>query len=314
MMGAVMASAGPRRRLGPAALAMLLVAVNFPDADILLSLAGQDAYVFHHRGISHSLPGTFLSSLFLAYVFQRLAPSIKFLPYFLLAWVGQLSNVALDLTNAWGTMLLWPFQGGWRHLGWTAIMDPWIWGILATGLVLSMLRPRSAVWTSWTTLVVLAGYCILCGAGSMLAKRHFGDALGRIRVRPVRVEGFPQLFEPMTWNVVGFLPDRYYLAKIHALDGLKGRVRMFMRQNLPENLKGPFSAEYERWATAPMARPYADADSWALLDLRFYGRPEGMPFVAKLYRDTTGLTAHSWLPWRISQPVAEQEYEITAGR
>jgi len=309
-----MAAAGPRRRLGPAATAMLLVAVNFPDADVLLSLAGQDAYVFNHRGFSHSLPGTFLSSLFLAYVFRKMAPSIGFWSYFLLAWVGQISNVLLDLTNAWGTMPLWPFQRQWLHLGWTAIMDPWIWGILTAGLVLSLLRPRSAAWTSWAAIFALAGYCLLCGAGSRMAKRHFGDVMTRIRVRPDRVEGFPQLFRPMTWMIAGYLPDRYYIAEVHALDGLKGRVKMFMRSGLPEGLKGPFTADYERWATAPLARPYAEADSWALLDLRFYGRPEGMPFVVKMYRDPAGRTVHSWLPWRVRPPVAEQEYEITGGR
>ncbi len=290
---------------------LLIVSANFPDIDILLNLISRDAYVFLHRGFTHSLHGVILQALLLAWLARFVFPVKSFGLLFGLALLGQASHVLMDLANAWGTMIFWPFSGSRYALGWVAIIDPWMWGLLAAGLVAGMGTKVWSVTINRVTLGLLAGYYLFCGANQVTAKAYFRKALAQLQIRVERVEAFPQFQNPFRWNVIGWAPDRYYQGYVHALDGLQGRVRIFFMRQIPPSLESPFVKEYRRWAGAPLLRHLANDPEGApaLCDLRFLGREEGLPFVVRLSREGAGQPRHRWVGRR-APPAANQEFEL----
>ena len=288
------------------------MAANFPDIDVLLGLADRDAYVFQHRGLTHSLAGLIVFSLLMAWFFRLVSPVKRFGVLFGLSLLGQASNTVMDLVNAWGTMVLWPFSRRWFALSWVGIADPFVWAILAGGLALGALRGESRAWINRAALALVAVYCFACGAAKEMGIAHFREALARVRTDPQRIESYPQLFAPLRWNVIGFLPDRYYQGYVHSLGGLEGRLCVFLGSPVPPAVASGFAESFERWAAAPLVRPFAGgkAGEVAICDLRFLGRREGMPFVVKLYLNTAGKPDRQWLGWQIAPPAADQEFEL----
>lgn len=293
---------------------LLVTAANLPDIDIILGLISRDAYVFLHRGITHSVHGVMVEAFLLAWVFRLVSPVKHFAPLVGLALLGLASHVLMDLATSWGTMIFSPLSErryAWR---WVAIVDPWVWGLPALGLVAGLCFKAWSVRVNRIMLGVLAGYYLLCSGSQGLAESHFQQILNRLRISVERIEAFPQFQNPFRWNVIGWTSDRYYQGYVHALDGLQGRLRVYFRAGVPVARQGPFVKAYQHWAAAPLVRPLISnrQGALALCDLRFMGRIEGLPFVVELGRDESGQAFHRWLDRaeNIQPPGADQEFEL----
>ncbi|HEX7519127.1 MAG TPA: metal-dependent hydrolase [Candidatus Deferrimicrobium sp.] len=92
------------------ATAIVVLGSVLPDADNAASLLGSEVYLRIHRGLSHSLLGISISSLFVALLFARFGKWKDAKRLFLLALIGQVSHVVLDLLNAYGTQVFQPFS------------------------------------------------------------------------------------------------------------------------------------------------------------------------------------------------------------
>lgn len=133
---AVMFSRAGLNRLSPRATALLAVAVNAPDLDILSAVAGPASYLHHHRGPTHSILGVPLLALLIAALAMLVArKSFSWGRAFVLALIGVASNPLLDCANSYGVRLLWPFSERWFNADFVYIFDVWIWVLLALGLV-----------------------------------------------------------------------------------------------------------------------------------------------------------------------------------
>lgn len=268
--------------------------------------------VFGRRGITHSVLVMPFEVLLLGLAFRRWTAFRDPVPVFGLAALGVFLHTGMDLFNSWGVRLLAPFSEVRWGNGWIPIVDPWIWGILLTGLGLGFLRPGWSVRANRIALALLVPWAVFCGASHGLAVAHFREALGRVRVRPERIEAYAQPMTPLHWNVVGWTPDRFYQGDVHALAGLKGRLRVYFRNPVPDMLAGPFTRSYFLWAGAPIVRPLAaeQGGGYALVDLRFLNRARGIPFVVRIVPDTLGRPTHAWLGWHLGSPVPDQEFEL----
>jgi membrane-bound metal-dependent hydrolase YbcI (DUF457 family) len=312
LAAAALAEAGPRRRFGPAATFLVAVAATAPDLDVLAGLIDRDALVFGRRGVTHSLPVLAAIAAGLASLWGRWLPVVGFGRRFGLALAGTALHGLLDLLDATGFRPFAPFMDtAWRR-GWLPPFDPWLWAMLGTGLVAGWIMPAWGVASARTALVVAGLYTLLCGGYHALAKAHLKESLTRIGVRAERLEAYARVLSPLTWTTVGWLGDRYYVAEIHALRGLEGRVKTYLRHPVPDRLRGPFVARYERWAHAPLVRPLDDSQGGglAILDLRFLGRPDGLPYVARLGETAGGETRHAWLTRSLAPPIPDEEYEL----
>jgi inner membrane protein len=180
LVGGALARAG-LDRLSPLATPTMLVAANLPDVDCVSLFWGDLAYLEHHRGVTHGVPGLIVQAPLLAgavvlldrLILQKRRPSggaARFLPLLVVSIVGLLSHLALDFTNSYGVKPWLPFDRTWYYGDLVYIVDPWLWLALGGGLFLGAGR-SARVTAAWLALfaVLAAGVALAPGtAGGML--------------------------------------------------------------------------------------------------------------------------------------------------
>jgi inner membrane protein len=145
LAGATMARAGLDRRT-PLATATLMLAANAPDIDIAATFAGQNSALAWRRGWTHGPLALLLLPFVVArimiawdrWVRQRRTPDADPAParaLLLLATIGILSHPMLDWLNTYGIRLLMPFSDRWFRSDSVFIIDPFLWTVLAAGLL-----------------------------------------------------------------------------------------------------------------------------------------------------------------------------------
>jgi inner membrane protein len=275
--------AGERRaRRGAwAETALLVVAANFADVDLVLGLVSTEAYLLWHRGLTHSLAGLAVFPPALAALAHGLAPRLSFRRALLLCEIGFLSHVALDLPTSWGTLLLYPWSHDRLALDWVFIVDPFVWAILAGGILRGVRRGersrrRSAAWA----LAVAGLYVAAAGAIHGCAEGRARDVLDDAGHSGVTgVEVFPLPFSPLRWHGAAWTGD----SLVHVfLDGLPPRVERL--ESEPHGLSGdraraalftPAGQAFLWWARVPAARVLESSEGGAVVgfgDRRFYLR------------------------------------------
>jgi inner membrane protein len=197
LAGALMARAQPSRSKG-LLLACVLGAL-IPDIDIAMTFFGHEFYTFEHRGFTHSFLGLLPMSLLAAGVAQLFMKRRGHMTHFplllLMAFLGVLSHLYLDLCTSWGIMLLWPNKTRFA-LDQLFIVDPWYWGLFAIPLLLSFLRPQDHKLISRLGLVVIMAYHGLCVFDHRQALRIVEED----KPKAWRA-AFPQPLSPLRWSV-----------------------------------------------------------------------------------------------------------------
>jgi len=110
LVGLFLARAG-FRRVTPRGTAIMVLAANAPDFDVVSWLGGSAAYIHWHRNITHSLiamPVMALLAVALVRLFGR--RQVRWLNGWWIALIGVASHLILDLTNVYGVRLLLPFS------------------------------------------------------------------------------------------------------------------------------------------------------------------------------------------------------------
>ena len=201
LSGALLARASAHRRTAlPLRLRVAAGcgAALFPDIDVALRLVDTLTYLNLHQGITHSLVmlpvWTFLlSALFAVFTNRRTAD------FFAPVALGLSIHVAGDLITAYGLQLFTPLSQQHFSLSWAFVIDPVITLILATGALLSWLRPdqRSA---AIGALVLVACYL------GFLSQQH-REALSIAQVRAAthdlsQASAWPQPLSPYHWKLV----------------------------------------------------------------------------------------------------------------
>jgi inner membrane protein len=179
------------------AIATAVVALGsvLPDADHAASLLGSASYLRIHRGLSHSLFGISVSSLVVALLFARFGRWKDAKRLFLLALVGQVSHVVLDLLNAFGTQVLQPFSDARLSLDLLFVVDLVFTGIVVAGIVLSRGGRAGRARVAVASLAVYVGIAALLHGRAVDLVR---DAAVRSGVRVVAASALPQLsFVPL---------------------------------------------------------------------------------------------------------------------
>ena len=172
LFGAALAEAG-LRRIARGATAALLVGANLPDVDGLAYFWGPDAGLYARRGWSHGLLAMVLLPLLLTaalLAWQRWrgrravgaapdAPPARPGALLAVACLAVWSHPLLDWLNTYGVRLLMPFDGRWFYGDTLFIVDPWVWLLLAAGVVRARSGPKLAK-TAWLLLALAASALI----------------------------------------------------------------------------------------------------------------------------------------------------------
>lgn len=191
LTGWLMSRAIPSDRGKREATAAVIVGSLLPDADNVTSLLGSEVYLRLHRGVSHGFAGIAVTSLLIALLFYRFGKWKDLKKLYLLVLLGQLSHVALDLLNSYGTQIFQPFSDARVSFDLLFVVDLLFTGIVVAGLLLS--RRRSA-----PAQAAIVGLCVYVGFATFL---HFRaeDAVRRAAesqgVPVVSASALPRLAE-----------------------------------------------------------------------------------------------------------------------
>jgi len=179
-----------------ATIAVVLGSV-LPDADNVASLLGSEFYLRLHRGVSHSFAGIAVTSLVVALLLYRFGKWKELKILYLLVLLGQISHIALDLLNSYGTQVFQPFSDARVSFDLLFIVDLAFTGIIVLGILLSRYRPSRAR----AALVVLASYVCFAAFLHLRAEDAVREAAVRNGIPVVSAWALPRLPE------VHSLPD-----------------------------------------------------------------------------------------------------------
>lgn len=191
------------------------VAAAFPDVDVALSWLSPLAYLYYHRGVTHSIVMLPVWSLLLAWLCARLwrgGPPWR--AYFgVFAWCIAI-HIAGDLITSFGTMIFAPFSDARYALSTTFIIDPWLTGLLFAALVIAGIW-RNARAPALAGLALVAGYVL---AQYALQQRaiEFGAAYARAQgIENARVTAQPRPASPFNWIVFISGNEQYHYSLVN---------------------------------------------------------------------------------------------------
>jgi inner membrane protein len=298
LVGLFLARAG-FRRVTAYGTAVMVVAANAPDIDVISWFWGRPAWLHWHRNITHSLVGVpfmaLLSVALVALVCRR--QKVRWGPAFLIALAGVASHLLLDLTNVYGVRLLLPFSGHWTHWDTTPVVDYIIWAILLLGVIAPALsrlvgseigetvRGKGGAGWAVTALLLLSVYDY---TRSVLHRRatNIMDSHIYNRLAPRRVGAFPTA-NPLVWRGMAELSNAYVevpvdlLANFHPADAVtyykppRTPAMQAAMATYPFQMLLEF-VQYPIWATQPATE---GGTRVSLIDLRF-GTPTQAGFAA----------------------------------
>lgn len=258
---------------GPGALApwqavtVGFVAAAFPDIDALAQLAGDMAYLRHHRGITHSVLAAPLWALAVAWLMSAAFASTRrraggWKPLFPVALAAIWLHIAGDWITQFGTMLLQPLSDTRFGLGAVFIIDLMLTGLLVAGLALAALSPRRR-WPAALGLAAAMAWVAVAWVGKQEAEavgEQHARALGVAGQPATRIETMPRPASPFNWTVTVFDGERYHVAHVNT------RRAEPLRATPDDNFVRRFSAPYQpvakaHWEQVPMFGG-ADAPAW----------------------------------------------------
>lgn len=288
-------------RLTPYAAAILMLAANAPDIDIVSAAGGSLTYLNYHRYLTHSvfmLPLMALLPVLLVRLIAR--RPLRWGGAYLISAIGVASHLALDSTNVYGVRLLLPISPRWFHLDITSVIDIWIWamillalaGPLISRLVSSEIGAKTkGVAARRFAVAALAFLVFYNGGHAVLHARALAMLDARVYQgsTPIRVAAFPDPVDP--WRFRGLAETREFFS-VHEMnlrgDFDPGAGRIFYKPE-PSPLLDPAGktpvfrdflrfSQYPFWRVQPAAEPEGDAVV-EVMDLRF-GTPLSPAFVA----------------------------------
>ena len=288
----------------PRGTAILVLAANAPDLDIVSWLGGSLTYIHWHRNITHSLLAMPLLALLVVVIVRLLGREpLRWWGAWWIALLGVASHLVLDLTNVYGVRLLLPFTGRWFHWDVAPIIDFVIWAILLLGVAAPALArlvgseigekrqgPGNAAgnagWAA-TALFLLTvfdyGRSVLHDRAVAIVDTHRYNGL-----TPRRSGAFPTM-NPLVWTGTAELSNAYVQGPVDLRTTFHvGDLEAFFKAERTSAVDAALRAEafqrflefvqYPLWTSEPGVDS-AGNTRVRLLDLRF-GNPRRIGFAA----------------------------------
>jgi inner membrane protein len=296
-------------RWSPRATAIVIVAANIPDIDVVSAAAGPLNYLAYHRHLTHSLllmPVMALAAVAVVRLAGR--KPVQWTGAFFAALIAVASHLALDWTNVYGIRLLLPFSGRWLRADITSVVDLWIWAVLALGIaapfVARLVGSEIASGPSreqhhgrgfaWFALLAVLLYDCARGALHARAVASLGSRLYD-GVVPLQVAALPDPLNPLRWRGIVETPGAYVIQDLSlATTPENGRSATYHKPDPEPAIDAarlcPVFQQFLRFSQYPLWRvtPYPAVEDGKLVevfDLRF-GTPMAPGFVAHAVLDS----------------------------
>ena len=187
---------------------MLLLGANAPDIDAVTMLIERDLSLGFRRGWTHGILALIVLPILLTAlivladrVIAKLRgrkPTAQSKPLFALAFIAVLTHPVLDWLNTYGMRFLMPFDGTWFYGDALFVVDPWVWLLTATTVVLGHTSTRLNV-VAWVILG-LATTSLITGFDGAPAATRFAWCIGIVGIVWLRTAGHWQLHLPRLAN------------------------------------------------------------------------------------------------------------------
>ena len=241
-IGLFLSRIGPGK-WSPRATAILLVAANIPDADVISAAGGSLNYLHYHRHLTHSLllaPAMALAAVALVRLVGR--KPVAWMGAFCAALLGVASHLALDWTNVYGVRLLLPFSDRWLRADTTGVVDLWIWAIAAVGIAAPFLSRLVGSEISsgaarnrhhgrgfaWFALLTILAYDTGRGVlhARVIASLDSQMVEGAV---PLRVAAMPDPVNPLKWRGIVETRGAYVVKDIDLAGDSETHPRVFFK-------------------------------------------------------------------------------------
>jgi inner membrane protein len=133
--------------------AALIVGANLPDVDAVTYFSTPMTDLAWRRGWTHGILAVVLLPLLLSGALvmlhrlrarrNRPVSTLQFKQLLVISFIAVLSHPILDTLNTYGVRWLMPFSGRWFYGDALFIVDPWVWLMLAAGVLWSWHRRRT---------------------------------------------------------------------------------------------------------------------------------------------------------------------------
>jgi inner membrane protein len=269
--GLALARAGLSRRTR-GATAVLVLASNLPDVDLVFGLRGTAAYLEHHRDLSHSVVGAPLLALGLALALRAIVKESRLAWLVLCSLLGVAGHVFMDLWTSYGTRVFSPFDHGYYAWDLVFIVDPLILALLLVSVFLARERAFGARAAAAGLSLVLA----YVGARGVLHSEALQAALAQFPAGSVVTSAtLPDPFNPFRWRAIVDTGPAYWTGDMRLSRPLLPLTR---REKTPETAAvarvreaSPVAAMFLAFSRFPWLEVEQTAEGTTIIwrDLRF---------------------------------------------
>ncbi|MFQ5355488.1 MAG: metal-dependent hydrolase [Mariprofundaceae bacterium] len=312
LSGAVMARAAPGEKLPWGSVGLLALMAMAPDADYVLRLFSDIAYLKYHRGLSHSILLLPLWIWLCYSIIPKQRRKNPVMPWLIAAVLGL--HIFLDVITSYGTMLLSPFTDQRFTLDLVFIIDPLLTLTLLIPLLLMYAWPKHAQQLCITGLLSMLLYLCLTYSNQKQAL----DILQREQPRAEYHSALPLPFSPFRWQLIATYHDHYQRAAVDLQPAFQGSSPLFPKeftQRLSGLIQTPAGIKWQQLASMTSIQdidklPGVNFYKWfarfpvvlqkndellEFADLRFYtGRLEDSHFRLEL---NMADSPEAWLIW-----------------
>ncbi|MCX7822879.1 MAG: metal-dependent hydrolase [Syntrophobacterales bacterium] len=195
---------------------LFFLASILPDCDNISRLWGMEAYIVHHRGITHSIPFSLVASAILATLFLRKLLSLSsFAVAFSAATLGMIFHIYMDLITSYGTQVLLPFTDRRFSLDWVFIVDPIYTLVIVSIFALSSIllkKTSKTTYLSWIFVGWILLYPAICGF-----TKYYANSLWHQIGTSHHLALLPDFGTPLIWKLIVKNDNVYRIASVNLI-------------------------------------------------------------------------------------------------
>jgi inner membrane protein len=217
--GVCIAGSLPRTVRGQDASVIVVAASLLPDLDVLSSLSEPATAALNRHLLTHSLVGIALLSVGFGTLAWLLSRRLGWFVNVMLIGLGVTVHVALDLINAYGVALLYPWTEDRFELPLSFILNPVMTGILLAGAI-AVFVARNPAWaarSSRAALLVASCYLVLCYGLRIEAERLMVAQTPPVPDKSTYI--LPELGSPLQWKAIQPEGSDYRQVVVYPLSG-----------------------------------------------------------------------------------------------
>ncbi|KAA1037669.1 metal-dependent hydrolase [Macrococcus equipercicus] len=287
----------------PVFVTAVVAGSQIPDIDTVLKLRNNAVYITHHRGITHSIPFTFMWPVLITAILYCFNHNINVMHLWAWTQFAVFLHVFVDIFNSYGTQALRPISKEWIQIGIINTFDPIIFSLLLAGCVIWAWGGPPFYTFVIIFLILVIYYIIRRNLQQMIKKRAMKLIATHETVQKVFVAPTAQFYE---WRV-GIQTDKFdyigrsYGTTVNFSDKFKREPypsdEVMIHAKDDPNLVAfrSFSSIY-RWTFIEQPFGY----ELRLIDLR-YLKNGHYSFVAILNLDHEYNVTHSYTGWVFSE-------------